>query len=109
MLQYLVRFFMSMANLILLQYFLLSFKDVKIKTTKLQVVVMVIQSIICAGVYQFHNPRISLVVMIATVTIECLLIDSVMKYRIGMASTYLAIGMIIQYMIRLVHFVFVSG
>ena len=82
MLQYLVRFFMSMANLILLQYFLLSFKDVKIKTTKLQVVVMVIQSIICAGVYQFHNPRISLVVMIATVTIECLLIDSVMKYKI---------------------------
>ena len=106
MLQYLVRFLMSMANLILLQYFLLSFKDVKIKTTKLQVIVMVIQSIVCAGVYQFHNPRISLVVMIAAVIIECLLIDSVMKYRIGMASTYLAIGMIIQYMIRLVHFVF---
>ena len=35
MLQYLVRFFMSMANLILLQYFLLSFKDVKIKTTNI--------------------------------------------------------------------------
>ena len=106
MLQYLVRFVTSMANLVLLQYFLLSFKDVKIKTTKLQVVVMIIQSIICAGAYYFHNPRISLVVMIAVVYIESMLIDSVMKYKIGMASTYLAIGMIIQYMIHLVHFVF---
>ena len=80
MLQYLVRFVTSMVNLVLLQYFLISFKDVKIKTTKLQVVVMIIQSAICAGVYHFHNPRISLVVMIAAVYIESVLIDSVMKY-----------------------------
>lgn len=43
-------------------------------------------------------------VLLIAVMVECMLIDAAFKYKIGMASTYIAIGMVIQYIIHLFYF-----
>lgn len=105
MIDYILRFVMSLGNLLLLQYFIISFKDIKTKTTQFQYFMMVIESLVCAGVYKFGNPKLSLVAVIIAIFLECLLIDAVVKYKIGMAFTYIAIGMVIQYIVHLFLFI----
>lgn len=97
MLELLYRYGFSVSELLLLWYYMVSFKDTKIKMNLKYLILILVMSGICTAATRVGNVQFDLILILLSCVILSMSIPSLIKYKIGMVLSFQSIGMLIQF------------
>lgn len=101
---YILRFGVTLIELHLFRYFAWHFQDEKNKIDDEQYFHMLLQAFLCAGVHVFHNNLLSLAAILIAILAQSIFIEESASFRIAAASTFIAISMVMQYLMHIVYY-----